>query len=256
MLRQGFFFCLLCTSIAFAVPDPRDSIIVESKTVTLGVDTGIISVKVYITNKDTLSCLSLGLAAISRTNGAYMKLTRPRDFGGACRVLDSSLQEFRIFSDVAYHNVSPDTILAGFFYMPTDLSTSEAPNAVRKAFLELLFDSVFLSANAASGVMEIDTARMGGAFTDFTSLNYQPDGTWRVPHNFLKGRITINRPTEPCNDLNSDESFTTADVVEAINCVFLGEGSCGSISTAADVVKLLMSLYSGPVPLIPPVPCE
>ena len=75
-------------SFAFAqTPDPMDSIILESKTAHPGAHSGFaadtaafVYLKVYITNKDTLTAISLALKETSISGGAYLTLARPRNF--------------------------------------------------------------------------------------------------------------------------------------------------------------------------------
>ncbi|MGH8005356.1 MAG: hypothetical protein ACRECJ_11605, partial [Limisphaerales bacterium] len=68
-----------------AQPDPRDSVILESKIVApvAGANgSGVVRMKVWITNKDSLTYLTLPLIETSISGGAYMTLSRPRTFNG------------------------------------------------------------------------------------------------------------------------------------------------------------------------------
>lgn len=64
------------------VPSPGDSIIIESKTLTVSTGVPAAVVRVFITNKDTLTAYTLALVERSRSGGAYMTLSHPRNFDG------------------------------------------------------------------------------------------------------------------------------------------------------------------------------
>jgi hypothetical protein len=55
--------------------DPRDSVILESKIVLPGAGDSAFTMKVYITNKDSLTFLTLALKESTLTNGAYAQLS-------------------------------------------------------------------------------------------------------------------------------------------------------------------------------------
>jgi hypothetical protein len=241
------------SSTAFAqTPDPRDSVIIESKTVGPGTGKPAVRVKVSITNKDTLALVNLALVARSLTGGAYMSLAWPRTFDGVVTPLTAALNGYKFLNKQGYNGTSPDTFILALLYDPLDPSTCEYPNLTRKPFLEIKFDTV----RANTGTLELDSAfvergTMWISRTVFVALDART-----VNVNFVKGIITVVEPEPPpCNDMNGDGSFTSSDIVGALNCVFLGVGDCGPISTPADVVKLLKFLFSSPMPLIPPTPC-
>lgn len=169
--------------------DPRDSIILESKAVPVGQDTGPTSdtsayvyLKVEITNKDSLTALNVALKETSISNGAYLLLAWPRTFNGVVSMLTSTLNGSRVFSGGFYHGNSPDSFLVAGVYDPLDLSTAEPPNLVRKAFYEIKFDSAIATAN---GTVEFDSARV-----------IQPSGFVNtvpadIQVNFVKSIVTI-----------------------------------------------------------------
>ncbi len=99
-LMLGFGFCLFATSQTFAqTPDPRDSVILESKTVNPGVGKPAARVRVSITNKDTLSIVNLALVERSLTGGAYMTLAWPRDIDSVVTPLTTTLNGYKILND-------------------------------------------------------------------------------------------------------------------------------------------------------------
>jgi len=79
ILAIGCFFAFCLFSPAFAVPDPRDSVILESKTIAPGVGSPAAVVGVFITNKDSLSNVTLALVEMTfpRKSGQLVKTLRP-----------------------------------------------------------------------------------------------------------------------------------------------------------------------------------
>jgi len=241
------------SSTAFAqTPDPRDSVIIESKTVSPGAGKPAVRVKVSITNKDTLSIVNLALVERSLTGGAYMTLAWPRTFDGVITPLTASLSGYRFFNKKGYNGVSPDTFIIALVCDPLNPATYEYPNLTRKPFLEIKFDTV----RANTGTLALDSALVERGPMWKNRIEFVALDARTVNVNFVKGIITVVEPEPPpCNDMNGDGSFTASDIVGALNCVFLGVGDCGPISTPADVVKLLKFLFSSPMPLVPPTPC-
>ncbi len=176
------------------VPSPGDSIIIESKTLNVSTGAPAAVVRVFITNKDTLTAYSLALVERSRSGGAYMTLSHPRNFDGVVTPLTGSLQFSitKIFNGNGYNSTSPDTFVVAGFFDPTDITTLEPPNWTRKAFLELKFDTV--SAGPAGGTVEFEPTaiRVGGGsyvypgFVDLSPNDIKP--------NFLKGTLNIMAP--------------------------------------------------------------
>lgn len=255
-LTLGLGYSLFAAFPASAqTPDPRDSVIIESKTVNPGAGAPAVRVKVFITNKDTLQNITLGLVEKSLTGGAYMVLSRPRTYDGVITKLTSTLSFQKFLNTTRYNGVSPDTIVATSFRDPNDpIITAEPPNSSRKAFLEIKFDTV----RSAMGTIALDSLRWYGGYNVLFVADVN-QVTRDIPVNFVKGTITVEAPPPPpppCLDANGDGAFTTVDIVTALNCVFLGEGDCGPISTPADIVALLYFLFSNPQPQIPPPGCE
>ena len=114
---------LFSSTIAWArVPDPRDSIILESKTVAPGAfhdaptDTAAyVYLRMWITNKDTIVWISLPLEERSLSNGAYLRAGHPRlpgnSSGGTINHLTSTLPHHRYALFTKYNSSSPDTFL-------------------------------------------------------------------------------------------------------------------------------------------------
>lgn len=248
----GVTYCLLAGSLAFSAPHPRDSVIIESKTVNPGTGHPAVFVRVLITNKDTLAGYSFPFAERSLTGGAYLTFGS-RTFSGAIHRLDSCLNFLTIFAGNRYNYVSPDTFTVAGYFNPADFATAEPPNVVRKAFLEIKFDTV----RSNLGTVALDSAfiqQPNGFINDLSFYDLQGNS---VKVNFVKGTITVEAPEPPCAlarlNLKDDGVLDLADVVALINCVFLGEGDCKGVYTAADVVILLNAIFSGASP--PPGEC-
>ncbi|MCI0405440.1 MAG: hypothetical protein L0Z48_08820 [candidate division Zixibacteria bacterium] len=172
------------------VPSPGDSIIIESKTLNVSTGAPAAVVRVFITNKDTLTAYSLALVEWSRSGGAYMTLSRPRNFDGVVTPLTNSLQ-FSItktFNGNGYNSSSPDTFAVAGFFDPQDVTSLEPPNWTRKAFLEIKFDTV--SAGPAGGTVEFDNAWIRSYASGF--VDRRPED---IKPNFLKGTINITAPS-------------------------------------------------------------
>lgn len=239
---------MLWSTFCLAQPDPRDSIIIESKVVAPSEGPLAAVVRVYITNKDTLANVTAALVERSVSGGAYMALAWPRSFGGVVTPLTTTLPDFQTFIGNRYNSASPDTFAVGSF--TTSLSTLEPPNSSRKAFWEIKFDTVRLN-TGASGKVEIDTAsRILENYTMF--VKYTTEFAAIVRPNFVKGTITVSLadpgfvPSKKPKwwDMNLDGSIDAADAVLLLNCVFLGAGECRG-ATSSDVVRLLNEVYLG-----------
>ncbi len=238
---------------ALAQPDPRDSIILESKTVAPGAHPGSgtdtaanVYLKVYITNKDSLVSWTLALVERSTSGGAYMTLGRPRNVNGVLSILTNTLRYVYVTNFTRYNSASPDSFTLTGLFDPMDPATIEPPNLARKLFREIKFDSVFNS----PGTIELDTATVISQ-TGFT--NTVPAD---LPVHFVKSVVTVGVK----GDLNGDGSLSAADAVMMKNCVFLGEAppggsglcdlNCDGMSSAADVVVELNAVFLGD-----PFPC-
>ncbi|HLG93493.1 MAG TPA: hypothetical protein VI546_01515 [candidate division Zixibacteria bacterium] len=244
----GLVFLLWTAAVFAQAPDPRDSIILESKTVAPGAYPGsstdtaaYLYLKVYITNKDSLTAITLVLKETSTSGGAYVILGRPRNFGGMASLLTNTLRGGLIFSSARYHSNSPDTFSLAGLFDPLDASTLELPNAVRKALWEIKFDSVWNN----TGTVEFDTARIiqNTVFTTTWPLDVYP--------NFVKGVVTV----VPKGDLDLDGELTVTDVVLISNCIFETDPASSAASpcdlncdrkrSPADVIWELWAVFLG-----------
>ena len=251
---------LFGTSLAFSQPpDPRDSVILESKTVAPGAHPGALNdtasylyVKVFITNKDSLTYLYLPLEVTSTAGGAYAIAARPRNFFGVVNPLANTLR-YNVYSSFSdYDGNSPDIFAVGAGFTFDVPNSIEPPNAARKAVWELKFDTV----RTALGTFELDSTRLGGQHVFFSNTVPQD-----FPVNFLKSAITVT--PAPKGDLNLDFALTAADVALILNCTFCTDCppppagmaacdlNCDGRRTAADVVLLLRATFLGM-----PFPCR
>jgi hypothetical protein len=229
--------------IVQAQPDPRDSVILESKTVYPGAHPGSSSdtaayayLRVYITNKDSLVAIEVSLLETALSGGAYMTLGWPRNFNGVFNRLTNTLGGTKYYNFTGYHSNSPDSFYFGGVFDPLQPASIEPPNAVRKPFWEIKFDTV----RANLGAVEFDSLGNLSRQTAFT--NTVPVD---VPVHFVKSTVTVERK----GDLNLDGIVSPADVVLELQCVYLGDtpaagrGACdvncdGEI-TPADVAVFL-----------------
>ncbi|MGH8004631.1 MAG: hypothetical protein ACRECJ_07910, partial [Limisphaerales bacterium] len=229
------------------VPDARDSVILESKTVVPGAGQPYTTVTVYITNKDSLTYMTLPLIAKSTSGGAYGVLPKNshglRTFGAIITPLGPSLRFIQAANTSRYKGSSPDTFLVGAGFDPAEPDTSiEPPNSVRKAVWQIKFDTIYSNL----GTFELDSTyfyfNFGPTFT-----NTEPRD---MPTHFVKSVITVAYPK---GDLNQDVALSPADVVLILNCVMLGTPPTGGISscdlncdgmgTPADVVLELNAVF-------------
>ncbi|MCI0330787.1 MAG: hypothetical protein L0196_07535 [candidate division Zixibacteria bacterium] len=245
---------LLAASVVWAQPDPRDSIILESKTVQLGTGQPYTTVKVYITNKDSLAWMTLALKELSTSGGTYGLLSRTASglltFSSVITTLTPTLNDFGVGNFGGYNGASPDTFLVAAGYSPGDLSTVEPPNATRKAVWEIKFDTV----RGGAGTLELDSAvvlnHRGGYFSSWLAGIAED-----VPVNFVKSVITAY----PKGDFNFDLRMSAADIVTLLNCVFQSQPPPGGVScdvncdgqaSGADVVTEVNAVF-----LQEPFPC-
>ncbi len=237
--------------------DPLDSVILESKTAAPGGHPGAASdtaahlyIKVFITNKDSLTFVTLALIERSTSGGAYMILARPRNFDGMVSHLTTTLRTQRVASPNPgtlpgriYNGVSPDSMLFAGGFDPLDFATIEPPNLARKALWEIKFDSVFSN----PGTVELNTAHViiATAFTNTIPKD--------LPVNFAKGVITVADLRK--GDLDMDGQLSGADAALALNCVFCAlcapppagiancDLNCDGARTAADVAWELYAVF-------------
>ena len=240
------FVLLLVGTVAFAQPDPRDSIIIESKTVARNL-TGspAFAVKVYITNKDSVSYMVLALAERTIAGTAYALLNRTSTgdltFGSVVTNLTNTLRYYTGRSFGPYNNASPDSFLVMAGFDGVNLETIEPPNLVRKPVWELKFRH----SSDSLGQVLLYPSVISGDGSHFT--NVRSGRPVDEPVNFLPGVLTVEYQK---GDLNmSGDDVTGADIVWEIRCIFGGEtppagrGACdlncdGEI-TATDIVVML-----------------
>jgi hypothetical protein len=194
-LLAGLLFVKHVLATAQVDLDPRDSVILESKTVAPGADAGPTNdtssyfyQRVSITNKDSLTAFTLAVVQTSTSNGGYAVTAWPRVFNGTISRLTSTLNGSLVYNNTRNHSQSPDSNLWAGVFDPLDPTTHEEPNAVRKAIWEIKYDSA--SATSLPGAFEVDTVQHQQR-TGFT--NTVPRD---LPVNFVKGVITISIP--PC----------------------------------------------------------
>ena len=193
LLTLGVF--LWTQAILLAQPDPRDSIIIESKKSAPGAYPGAATdtaaylyLKVFITNRDSLTSMTLALVERSTSGGAYAILGRPRTFKGVASRLTTTLGGSLVLNagtgtGNGYNSASPDSFLIAAVYDNLDPANFEPPNAVRKAFWEIKFDSVLNK----PGTFELDAGRVvqPSGFTNMVPKD--------LPVNFVKGVVTVAR---------------------------------------------------------------
>jgi len=239
-------------ALAQAQPHPGDSIILESKVVQPGAHPGSSSdtaayvyLKVYITNKDSLTAWTLALIERSTSGGAYLTLARPRTVNGVLSRLTSTMYSYAT-SFTRYNSTSPDSFSLVGFFDPMDPATIEPPNLARKLFREIKFDTVFNSV----GTVEFDTA------TVFNQTGFTNTDNVVLPVNFVKSVVTV----VPKGDLNADGGLSPTDAVLTLICVNLGEAppngaafcdlNCDGMNSPADIVLELNAVFLGS-----PFPC-
>ena len=189
------FVCL--TAAAFGqAPDPRDSIILESRSINCGL-TGTPAgtplaapdrMKVTITNKDSLTFLTLALKETTTTGIAYILLNRTAGglltWNSVVNPLEPTLRFFTGASFSGYTDNSPDRFLVAAGFDPADPSTIEPPNATRKDVWEIKFRHT--SGCDSAGEITFDSSRVSNLSCLFT--NTAPAD---MPVNFVKGIFTM-----------------------------------------------------------------
>jgi len=173
VLLLGFFF--LTIGQLSAQPDPRDSVILESKIVApvAGASgSGVVRMRVWITNKDSLTFVTLPLIETSVSGGAYMTLSGPlpRTFNRVVVSLTTTLQTQRILNAARYNSTSPDSFLVVGGFDPLDPETIEPPNSSRKALWDIKFDTV--TSQAQVGFVQLDSGRVVQPLTFTNTLPF------------------------------------------------------------------------------------
>lgn len=203
-MRTALFVVLLLGLAAGSrakTPDPRDSIILESKTVAPGLSgSPAFTMKVYITNKDTVAILTLALRESTTTGGAYAPLDSTGsgdDTDGWTRAdcltfLKKTLANNPAEDFSGYNGSSPDRFLIAATFSPTGANpvrNSEPPNATRTAIWELQF----MGTSKAVGKVRLDTTRLAQS-TGMTVIRNNGQMVQDVPVNFVPGVITVEAP--------------------------------------------------------------
>lgn len=157
--------------------DPRDSVILESKAVAPSTNPpgAQVLMNVWITNKDTLSEFQLPLEETSLSGGAYGIIAYPRTFGGLVNPQTTTLQWSTTVTTNQFDGISPDRFRIVGDYNSGDLTTAEPPNAARKLFWQLKFDTVKVS--GPSGQALFDSVRNNPSdrieFRDLAGTRYR-----------------------------------------------------------------------------------
>lgn len=148
-----------CNETVWSQIDPRDSVILESKSVVPSTNPpdAQVLMGVWITNKDTLSEFQLPLEETSLSGGAYGILAYPRTFSGLVNPQTTTLQWATSVTTNQFDGVSPDRFRIIGDYNAADLTTAEPPNSSRKLFWQLKFDTVKIS--SPSGQTQFDSVR-------------------------------------------------------------------------------------------------
>lgn len=248
---------LLTAGSAWAqTPDPRDSIIIESKTLYPGAGAGFARVRVYFSNKDTLLGVAIPLEERSLSGGAYGILgygpnypSPPRDgdgIGSFVNLLPPPQLNLTVGpdSDAPYHSDSPDT----FMYQGTAVNPTgprRVPPGPTRPLIDILFDSIL-----GPGQFELDSTKVSAITVQFAALG---NNNTPVKVNFVKGVITVGEPKK--GDMNRDGVLTSSDVVMLLSCAVLGivppagsgfcDLNCDGMATSADLVLELNAVFLG-----------
>lgn len=247
-MRSALFAMMLLTISAVSraeAPDPRDSVILESKTVAPGLvgKPVAFTMKVYITNKDTIAILMLALveSTLTKTGSAYAVLDSTGSAGDpdgwtladCLTFLKKTLDSFPNQDFTDYNGTSPDRFLVWSTFAPTStnpLGRSEPPNATRSAIWELQF----MSSSKATGKVRLDTTRVARApqlSTGFTITRQGGQSVADIPVNFLPGVITVK--AAPKGDFFPDSERPSKNALLHFNG--------GSPGTATGWVEFLQS---------------
>lgn len=119
-----------------------NSIVLESKTLQPNMNgSPAFTVRVSITNDDSLTFFTLVLAEQTTAGTAYALLNSPRSYTGIINNLTNTLKFSSIANATAavYNDASPDSFLAAGGFDPTDPTTTEPPNASLKPVWEIKF---------------------------------------------------------------------------------------------------------------------
>jgi hypothetical protein len=258
LLTLALGLLLVIPALALAgIPDPADSIIMESKTVSPGAaagataDTGTyLRVRVSITNKDSLSNVTIPLSITSTSGGAFITGGWPRNFNGNVSRLTATLGASTVFAP-RMNSVTPDSATYSGFFDPLDPATIEPPNSSRIGFWDLKFDTV----QASLGTVTLDSIRILASTIQFVNL-----AAAKVDVNFVRSIITVSVPPPVFTncpgsnqsvlygrafafDFNSDKEGQ-AGIVYSVNV------GPGSINPATGAYSFAGQCPLGPIPLV------
>ncbi|HXF49618.1 MAG TPA: hypothetical protein VNL73_09390 [Verrucomicrobiae bacterium] len=241
-------FSMLTAATALAqVPDPWDSIILESKTLAPGL-TGnpAFTIKLSITNKDSITFLTFVCRESSLVGSAYVLLNRSPGgaltFGSVVTPLTNTLRYFANISVSSYNDHSPDRFLIAAGFDGSTPETIEPPNAARKPIWELKFRH----SSDSAGQVILENSTIAGLVSLFT--NTAPVD---APVNFLPAILTLAYR----GDLDMSTVLTPADAVLILYAVMqnlpppAGFGACDlncdGERTLADVMLLMNAVFGG-----------
>ncbi len=182
-----------------AQPDPRDSIILESKIVApnLSGDPAFV-MKVYLTNKDTITYMVLSLRAQTISGNGYAVLDDDgaggRDFPDIINAVNNTLDRSTFFDAPGYDEVSPDSFIAAGGFAPTPSNPrarSESPNSVRDDVWEIRFKST----TSSFGEVKFDTVTIGQP-TGIAVIRWPGPTIVDVPINFVSSIIQVGLPLQ------------------------------------------------------------
>lgn len=250
LLFGVFFFGF--AGLTIAQPNPGDSMILESKSLAPNMSGDpAFTVRLSITNKDSLTFITLACTEYSLAGSAYALFVGglgnvDRTFGNIVIPLTNTLRYNGASYFLFYSEASPDKFLiaAGFDPDRGD-ETIEPPNAVRKAIWELKFKHT----SDSLGQVIFDTATISNLKNTFT--NTVP---MDMPVNYVPAIITLEYLK---GDLNGDVMLSAADVTLILNCIFcsacpqppVGMGecdlNCDGQNSPADVVLELKAVFLG-----------
>jgi hypothetical protein len=194
----ALFLIIFLFAAAGAQVDPRDSVILESKSVAPSTNPpdGAALMRVWITNKDTISEFQLSLEETSLSGGAYLTLAYPRTFSGVVNLQTTTLQASTSLTSNQFDGISPDRFTLIGSYNSGDLTTAEPPNVLRKAFWEIRFDTVKVSVPPGSGQAGLDSVRNNPS----DRIEFRDLAGNRIRTNFVPSIFTI--ATSGVRDIN------------------------------------------------------
>ncbi|MGE5693376.1 MAG: hypothetical protein ACM3YF_06310 [Candidatus Zixiibacteriota bacterium] len=225
LFQVGFTsICHPCPPSRPTIPDPRDSVILESKTVAPGTGSPVTTVRVWITNHDSIANLTLPLEIRTVSGDAFLIVSWPRTFSGTVTRLTSTLGSFLTFGP-RLNSVGPDSAQWAAFYDPTDPATIEPPNTSRKALWDIKFDTI----SGGCGQVVLDSIQILDNTVHFAGAD-----AGRIPVHFVAGTVTVNAAPVG-QDLRVSINHFGAATRGSWRCVRIqcrNIGTCASTGTA------------------------